>query len=192
MKKAKLAIFASGNGTNAAKIIEYFEGNQLVQISLLCVNKKDAPVIGLAKEKHLPVFVFTKEQLYETEEVLDQLILDGITHIVLAGFLWLVPANIIKKYTNRMINIHPALLPKYGGKGMYGMHVHRAIKEAKEPETGITIHLVTENYDEGEYFAQHKVLLEGSETAEEIGLKVQKLEHLYFPKEIEKWVNGNS
>lgn len=191
MKKAKLAIFASGKGTNAAKIIEYFEGNPMVQIGLLATNRKDAPAIDLAKAKHLPALVFGKEEFYESEKVLERLVNEEVTHIILAGFLWLIPANIINKYANHILNIHPALLPKYGGKGMYGMHVHRAVKEAKESETGITIHRVNENYDEGEYLAQYKVSLTDVDSVEEIAQKVQQLEHLYFPIEIEKWLRTN-
>ncbi len=191
MKCIHIAIFASGNGSNADKIIQYFEGNEHIKVAAIFTNKKDAGVVELAEKRGLPVHIFTKEDFYESKSLIEKLQQAEVTHIVLAGFLWLIPAYFIQAYEDKIINIHPALLPKYGGKGMYGVHVHKAVKQANEKETGITIHLVNENYDEGKYLEQKKVELDGTESAEEIAKKVQMLEHRYFPETIEKWINGS-
>ncbi len=132
--------------------------------------------------------IFNKETLNSPDGVIHFLNEKGITHIVLAGFLWLVPVHLIEIFKNKIINIHPALLPKYGGKGMFGLNVHEAVKAAGERETGITIHLVNERYDEGQYLFQEKVDLTGAETAQEIAQKVQELEHQYYPRVIERWI----
>lgn len=191
MKSPQLAIFASGAGSNAAKIIEYFKEDEFIKIVVVCTNKKDAPVVELAKENQIPLLIFSKGDFYTTNSVMNYLEAADITHIILAGFLWLIPINMIKKYEKKIINIHPALLPKHGGRGMYGMYVHQAVKASKEKETGITIHLVNENYDEGQYLAQEKVQLTGNESVDEIAKKVQLLEHLYYPEWIKKWINGD-
>lgn len=190
MKNSHIAIFASGNGSNADRIIQYFEGNEHINVAAIFTNKKEAGVVELAEKKGIPVHIFTREDFYESRSVIESLKKLEVTHIVLAGFLWLIPANFIKAYEAKIINIHPALLPKFGGKGMYGIHVHKAVKLANEKETGITIHLVNENYDEGKYLEQRRVELNGTESAEEIAKKVQGLEHRYFPESIEKWING--
>lgn len=188
MKNAKIAIFASGTGSNAAKIIEYFKENESIQIAAVYTNNKNAAVIELARENQIPVLVFTKDDFYSTNQVLKNMIAAHITHIVLAGFLWLIPPPFFAQYPEKIINIHPALLPRYGGKGMYGIHVHEAIKAANEKETGITIHLINENYDEGKYLAQKSISLKGNESAMEIAQKVQQLEHEHYSKMIEKWI----
>jgi phosphoribosylglycinamide formyltransferase 1 len=183
----KLAIFASGSGTNAENIISYFRNNKNVQISLVLTNNPNAGVIKRATSLNVPVMVFTKEEFYKTTripEILDQ---NSIDFIVLAGFLWLIPIGIIRGYPNRIINIHPALLPKYGGKGMFGDHVHRVVKNNKDNETGITIHMVNEHYDDGEIIFNAKCAIEPlTETIEEIAAKVHQLEYKYYPEIIEK------
>jgi phosphoribosylglycinamide formyltransferase 1 len=188
MNKAKIAIFVSGKGTNAQKIIQYFQNRKDIEVSLVCSNNPRSEVLELAQLLNINQLIFNKETLNSPDGVIHFLNEKGITHIVLAGFLWLVPASIIGAYNNKIINIHPALLPKYGGKGMFGMHVHQAVKDAQEKETGITIHLVNERYDEGKYLFQEKVELMGAEAAEEIAKKVQELEHQNYPPVIERWI----
>jgi phosphoribosylglycinamide formyltransferase-1 len=188
MENASIAIFASGNGSNARRIIEYFKDHPSIKIKAVFTNKSEAGVVQIANELNIPVVIFSREDFYKAGSVVDSLTELGITHLVLAGFLWLIPEELIKTYSNRIINIHPALLPKYGGRGMYGKFVHEAVSRAKEKETGITIHLVNENYDEGKHLLQKKVLLTGSETVDEIALKVRELEHEYFPVTIEQWI----
>lgn len=188
MKIATIAIFASGNGSNAAKIIEYFNGSAEVEIAAVFTNKTTAGVVKVAENYHIPVVFFSKEQFYAPGSIQDLLKKMRITHIVLAGFLWLIPKDLINLYDQKMINIHPALLPKFGGRGMYGRYVHEAVKNSGEKETGITIHLVNENYDEGKFLVQKKVILSGNETVDEIAAKVQELEHKYFPSSIKDWL----
>lgn len=190
MGKASIAIFASGNGSNARRIIEHFKNHATIQISAVFTNKAEAGVVQIANEFKIPVIVFTKTNFYAAGSIISQLKNLGITHIVLAGFLWLIPSELIRSYSNHIINIHPALLPKFGGKGMYGKFVHEAVSLAGEKETGITIHLVNENYDEGKQLAQKKVILTGIETVDEISAKVQELEHEHFPAAIEEWINN--
>lgn len=188
MRNAVIAIFASGSGTNAKRIIEYFKENKKISIGLVCSNNGQAGVLRIAEKFHIDSLVFSREDLYHSTEVIEQLQEQGITHIVLAGFLWLIPSDLIRAFNNRIINIHPALLPNYGGKGMYGMKVHEAVKAAGEKETGITIHLVNEKYDEGRLLLQKSVELAGNETPIEISKKVQILEHHFFPLMIERWI----
>lgn len=183
-----LAIFASGSGTNAEAIIKHFRHHKSIRVAALLSNKPDAYALERARKFNVPTFVFNRKQFYESGEVLAWLQQHRITHIVLAGFLWLVPQSLIHAYSGRIINIHPALLPKYGGKGMYGMHVHRAVKQAGETETGITIHLVDEHYDNGKILLQARVQLNGTETPEQIAEKVHELEYRHYPRVIEKWV----
>lgn len=183
-----LAIFASGSGTNAEAIIKHFRHHKSIRVAALLSNKPDAYALERARKFNVPTFVFNRKQFYESGEVLAWLQQHRITHIVLAGFLWLVPQSLIHAYSGRIINIHPALLPKYGGKGMYGMHVHRAVKQAGETETGITIHLVDEHYDNGKILLQARVQLNGTETPEQIAEKVHELEYRHYPGVIEKWV----
>jgi phosphoribosylglycinamide formyltransferase-1 len=184
----RLAIFASGAGTNAEAIMQYFSQHKQIQVGALLSNKPDAFALVRARKYNIPIMVFNRKQFYETGEVLHWLNEQGITHLVLAGFLWLVPADLIRAYPGRIINIHPALLPKYGGKGMYGLRVHQAVKAAHEPETGITIHLVNEHYDDGKILLQARVPLTGDETPEEIAQKVHELEYRHYPPTIENWV----
>lgn len=181
-----IAIFASGAGSNALAIIEYFNDNPLIKVALIVTNKKDAGVIQIAKQHRIPFDIISPKELKEEETVLDILDLYQIDLIVLAGFLLLIPAYLVKAYPNKIINIHPALLPKYGGKGMYGMHVHEQVKHAGDKETGITIHYVNERYDDGAYILQEKCYVEPTDTAETIAQKVRILEHKHYPRVIEK------
>lgn len=181
-----IAIFASGSGTNAQNIIEYFKLNKKAEVSCILSNKEDAYVLQRAKMYNITTRIFNRKELYETGEVLDFLTENGISWIILAGFLWLVPENIVDKFTNRIINIHPALLPKFGGKGMYGMSVHRAVIDAKENETGITIHYVNRKYDEGNIIFQARCKVNKTDTPELLAEKVHKLEYKHYPAIIEK------
>jgi phosphoribosylglycinamide formyltransferase-1 len=186
----KILIFASGSGTNAENIIQYFEKNNAVSVVAVFTNNSNAKVIDRAKKFQVPTVIFSKDEL-NTRKTL-QLIFDFHPDlIVLAGFLLKFPENIIKAYPNRVINIHPALLPKFGGKGMYGMHIHNAVIENKEIETGITIHYVNENYDEGNIIFQQSVSLSETDTPESVAAKIHTLEQQYFPEVIEKLLTSN-
>ncbi|MEN0004455.1 MAG: phosphoribosylglycinamide formyltransferase [Bacteroidota bacterium] len=187
----RIAIFASGTGTNARKIIEYFEEHEDVEVALVVSNKVSAPVLSMAKEFGIECLVISRMQFYETKEVLHVLSEQEITFIVLAGFLWLIPPYLIANFPNRIVNIHPALLPAFGGRGMYGMNVHRAVKTAGVNKTGITIHYVNERYDEGAVVFQASCPVQASDSPESIAKRVQKLEHEYFPSVIENLLLGN-
>ncbi len=181
-----LAVFASGTGSNAKKIIEYFRTNPHIRVRLIVSNKKDAPVLGIAREHNIETLVLNRQDFYGTEQLLQQIQVRDIDFIILAGFLWLIPDYLVRAFENRIVNIHPALLPKYGGKGMYGMRVHEAVKAAGERESGITIHYVNENYDEGDIIFQATCVLEPNDTSEDIAHKVQALEHRHFAPVVEK------
>jgi phosphoribosylglycinamide formyltransferase-1 len=181
-----IAIFASGRGSNAQAIIDHFKHHPTIKVALIVTNNKTAGVIQIAKDNRIPFDILTPAELKEEETVIDLLELYQIDLIVLAGFLLLIPAYLVKAYPNKIINIHPALLPKYGGKGMYGMKVHETVLSNKETETGITIHYVNEKYDEGEYIAQFRCHVEPEDSVESIAAKVHQLEHENYPKEIEK------
>lgn len=184
----RLAIFASGTGTNANAIIEHFNNSSDVKIALVLTNKPEAGVIQVA-ERHEIEWAFFANQDVKDEDVLMTLLDEfEVTHIVLAGWLQLIPKFLTDAFADKIVNIHPALLPKFGGKGMYGHHVHQAVFDAKETESGITIHLVNEEYDKGAVLAQHKASLDEHDTPESIEQKVRKLELKYFPKEIENWL----
>lgn len=180
----KIVLFASGSGSNAENIIHYFK-NSDVEIAAVISNKPEAKVLERAKKYQIPHFVFLKDD-FSTDKVLNKIEEIKPDLIVLAGFLLKFPSNIIELYPNKIINIHPALLPKYGGKGMYGMNVHRAILENNETETGISIHYVDEHYDNGDMIFQKSVSIENCKTPEEIAQKVHELEHEHFPKVIER------
>jgi len=182
-------LFASGNGSNAEEIINYFKNSENAKVVAIFSNKADAKVLDRAKNHNIPSVVFSKAQLNEGF-VLEKLQQFQPDLIVLAGFLLKFPESILKKYT-KVINIHPALLPKYGGKGMYGMHVHQAVLDNKEQETGITIHFVNEHYDEGEFIFQKAANIEDCNTAEEIAHKIHELEHQYFPEVIGKLITNH-
>ena len=149
MKEYRIAIFASGNGSNAEKIIQYFQAHPKIEVALVLSNNPSAGVLERANKYSIPSHVFDRRQFTESKIILEWLQDARISHIVLAGFLWLVPPYLIEKFRNRIINIHPALLPDFGGKGMYGMKVHEAVRASGVKETGITIHLVDEHYDRG-------------------------------------------
>lgn len=180
-----IAIFASGTGSNAKKIIEHFQSSPSVKVSLLVSNKATAPVLEMAQSFGIDQHVIDRSSFYETEEILTVFEKYQIDFIVLAGFLWLIPTYLVEAFAKRMVNIHPALLPKFGGKGMYGKHVHRAVKEAGEKESGITIHYVNENYDEGDVIFQARCDISPEDSPEEIGKKVLQLEHRFFATVIE-------
>ncbi|GAB5524315.1 MAG: phosphoribosylglycinamide formyltransferase [Roseivirga sp.] len=188
MRKKKIAVFASGSGTNAEKIFQYFEGRDDVEIQLLCCNKPNAYVLERAKKFKIASFVFTRDAFYNSTLVADKLKAEEIDLIVLAGFMWLVPASLVADFEDRIVNIHPALLPKYGGKGMYGMHVHNAVKQAGERQSGITIHFVNNHYDEGNIIAQFSCELDPADSPEDIAGKVQQLEHENYPKVVDNLV----
>ncbi|MFD2100040.1 phosphoribosylglycinamide formyltransferase [Flagellimonas iocasae] len=182
----QIVILASGSGSNAENIITYFRQNPLVKVSAVFTNKISAKVLERCDRLEVPSFYFNKVSFTNSDAVVD--VLKGLQPdlIVLAGFLWKIPSNIIEAFPNKIINIHPALLPKYGGKGMYGAKVHQAVKENEETETGITIHYVNEHYDEGAIIFQAKTPVEPSDDADAIAEKVHQLEYEHFPKVIEK------
>ena len=182
----KIVIFASGSGSNAENIISYFRNHPDFEFPIILSNKIDAFVHQRAKNLQIPSFTFTKAEFDEGTGILNFLKTYQIDFIVLAGFLLKVPQVLIDNFPNKIINIHPALLPKYGGKGMYGSKVHEAVKNAGEAESGITIHYVNENYDEGNIIFQAKCQLQPTDTADNIADKVHALEYEYFPQIIEK------
>lgn len=181
----KIVIFASGSGTNAENIIRHFKATKTASVEAVFTNKADAQVIQRAEKYQVSSEVFTKNDL-ETGKVLQKINEIQPDLIVLAGFLLKFPETIVAAYPDKIINIHPALLPKYGGKGMYGMHVHRAVVENKESKTGITIHYVNENYDEGNIIFQKEVAVLISDTPEVVAAKIHELEQEHFPVVIEK------
>ncbi len=180
----KIVLFASGSGTNVENIIRYFQEKKTAEVVAVFCNNPNAKVLERAQNLNIPTFVFSKEALNSTL-VLEKLSEYQPDLIVLAGFLLQFPIAIIKEFPN-IINIHPALLPRYGGKGMYGMHVHRAVLENKESETGITIHYVTENYDEGAFVFQKSILIDDCVSPEDIAYKIHELEQEHFPQVINK------
>jgi len=182
-----IAIFASGSGTNAENIAQYFKENHKICIKAVFTNNPKAGVITRMKGFNIPVFIFSKDDFYNNLVVLDKLSDLNINFIVLAGFLWKIPDYLIRLFDFRILNIHPALLPKYGGKGMYGHHVHKAVLEAGDDVTGITIHYVNEHYDEGTIVFQKKVGINPEiDNADSIAEKVHKLEYEFYPKVIEE------
>lgn len=185
-KPAAIAIFASGAGSNAARIIQHFDGHKLGSISLVVSDKADAGVLEIARKSNINTLIINKKQLDNGEEILDNLAKHKIQWIVLAGFLQMIPPALVRAYPNRILNIHPALLPKYGGKGMYGMHVHRAVLANKEQESGITIHFVDDHYDHGETVFQASCPVSETDSPETLAKKVQSLEHAHFPRVIEE------
>jgi phosphoribosylglycinamide formyltransferase-1 len=186
----KIVIFASGSGTNAENIIKYFENKAIATVVAIFTNNPNAKVIERANKFQIPIEVFSKEELNKGKIL--QILLDYAPDlIVLAGFLLKMPESIIKSFPDKIINIHPALLPKYGGKGMYGMNVHKAVVENIEKETGITIHYVNENYDEGNIIFQKKVTVLVSDTPEVVAEKIHELEQQFFPAVIDDLLTSN-
>jgi phosphoribosylglycinamide formyltransferase-1 len=182
----KIVLFASGNGTNVQSIMDYFEHHNEIEVSLVLTNKKDAAVLDRASKKMIPAMYFNKFAFAKANSI--QQLLQALQPdlIVLAGFLWKFPDYLVEAFPNKIINIHPALLPNYGGKGMYGMHVHEAVVANKESESGITIHYVNEHYDEGTIIAQHRCTLDNEDTAVTVAAKIHMLEQTHFAREIEK------
>ncbi len=183
-----LAVFASGSGTNAERIFERFRDHSSIRVTVLLTNNPNAGAIARAARFNIPVEIFERSALTQTNRVLEKLRSYQVDWIVLAGFMLMVPPGLIDAFPNRIVNIHPALLPAYGGKGMYGMHVHQAVVEAKEEVTGITIHYVNENYDEGAVIFQVSCGVQPYDTAETVAEKVHHLEHEYYPRIIEETI----
>ncbi len=184
--KHRIAIFASGAGSNAKKIIEYFRLSNKITVALIVCNKPDAGVLKIGEEHQIPAILIEKKKFFEGNHYIDELKNAGITFIVLAGFLWKLPAALIKAYQNKIINIHPALLPGYGGKGMYGRYVHEAVINAAEKESGITIHYVDEHYDHGQHIFQVTCPVFPGDTPEKLAQRIHLLEYEYYPKMIEE------
>ena len=183
--KKRIAIFASGSGSNAQKIMEHFKYSDLAEVAIVLSNNPDASVLQRADNFEIPSHIFDKTVFYQTNEIVDLLKRLEVDMVVLAGFLLLVPENLLQAFPNKIINIHPALLPKFGGKGMYGDRVHKAVLAAGEKENGITIHFVNEHFDEGEVISQGRFAVDAGDTLEIIKFKGQQLEHLHYPKVIE-------
>jgi phosphoribosylglycinamide formyltransferase-1 len=188
----RLAVFASGNGTNAQRIAEYFAGHPTVSVSLILSNSAGAFVLKRAEMLGIPTMVFNREAFYGSSQVAGKLQEAGIDFIILAGFLWLIPPDLLAAYPGRIINIHPALLPKYGGRGMYGMKVHQAVIASNETESGITVHYVNERYDEGEVIFQAKCAIAPEDTPESLAEKVHALEYANFAEVIERVVTRDA
>jgi len=184
----KIAIFASGNGSNAQNIADYFDGNPLIKIQLILTNNPNAFVLERAKNLKIAYDVFNRDDFYKSDVVMQKLEEQEIDFVVLAGFLWLIPENLIQKFPNKILNIHPALLPKYGGKGMYGSKVHEAVHAAADDESGITIHYVNKEYDEGMIIFQARTKIDKTDTPDLIAEKIHALEYEYFPQIIERCI----
>lgn len=187
----QLAIFASGNGTNTENIIRYFASHPTIAVAAVFCNKSEAVVLQRAEKYNIPTVVFSKEDLNENGRVLEILTNYRVDWIVLAGFLWKFPESVLHHFPDRVLNIHPALLPQFGGKGMYGMHIHRAVVAAGVSETGITIHRVNQNYDEGAIVFQQAVAVLPEDSPETVAQKIAELEQRYFPVVIEKTILEN-
>ncbi|SKB52764.1 phosphoribosylglycinamide formyltransferase-1 [Sphingobacterium nematocida] len=186
--KKRIAIFASGSGSNAQKIMEHFKYSDDAEVALVLSNNPDAYVLQRADNFEIPSHVFDRHDFYQTDEVVSLLKRLEIDLVVLAGFLWLVPQNLLNAFPNKIINIHPSLLPKHGGKGMYGDRVHNAVLLAGDEEHGITIHFVNEKFDEGEVIYQGRFKVEKGDTLEILKFNGQQLEHLHYPKVIENLI----
>lgn len=186
MALKRLAIFASGSGSNAEKIAEHFANHSEIEVSLILSNNPQAGVIARARRLHIPVILFDRKTFYETHKVVEILQNEHIDLVVLAGFMMLIPETMVHAFPNKIVNIHPALLPKYGGKGMYGHFVHEAVVSAQEPESGISIHYVNERYDEGDIIFQATCPVTPTDTPEDVAAKVQILEHKHYPEVVEK------
>lgn len=186
----RIVLFASGSGSNAENVIRYFKKMKTAKVTRVLCNNKHAGIFERCKKLEITCSYFSKEDFVSSDVVLD-ILKKQANYIVLAGFLLKIPSKIIRAFPNKIINIHPALLPKFGGKGMYGMHVHSAVKVNKEVESGMTIHFVNENYDEGAVIFQAKTAIASEDTPEVIAQKVLKLEHAYFPKIIEQVILEN-
>lgn len=183
-KKVRIAFFASGSGSNVENIVTKLSNETTIEFVKIYCNKPDAFVLQRAEKLQIPARVFTKQEFSLSDIILQDLLAEKIDLVILAGFLWMIPASLVKAFPNKIINIHPALLPKFGGKGMYGMHVHEQVVATKETETGITIHYVNEHYDDGPAILQAKVPVLPTDSPEDVANKVHALEYEYFPKAI--------
>ena len=182
----KLAIFASGSGSNTENVCNYFANHADIEVVFICTNKRDAFIVKRAEKLNIPVIFITKTELNSFVDLHEKLKNDKVDVIILAGFLLKLPTIMVEKYPNRILNIHPSLLPKYGGRGMYGDNVHKAVLENKEIESGISIHFVNQKYDEGELILQEKCSISENETLETLAAKIHQLEKKYLPLTIEK------
>ncbi|MCB0707137.1 MAG: phosphoribosylglycinamide formyltransferase [Saprospiraceae bacterium] len=187
-----IAIFASGTGSNANRIVSHFAQFPDVKVAIILSNRKDAKVLDMAEENGIETKVLERSAFYESAALLSTLEEKRISWIILAGFLWLVPIYLIEAYPNRILNIHPALLPKFGGKGMYGMHVHEAVKAASEKQSGLTIHYVNKQYDKGTTVFQASCQVEPADSAADIAHKVLRMEHRFYPIVIEALIQKSS
>ncbi len=188
--RIRIAVFASGNGSNARRIMEHFRNHPRVQVQLVVCNNPRAGVIQLAKDAHIPVLIIEKQEFTSGSGYLPALREAGIDFLVLAGFLWKLPTALVEAYPRRIVNIHPALLPRYGGKGMYGHHVHEAVLAAGEKESGITIHFADEQYDHGQTIFQARCPVEPGDTPATLAARVQQLEHRHYPLVLESLLRG--
>ncbi|HRN57243.1 MAG TPA: phosphoribosylglycinamide formyltransferase [Agriterribacter sp.] len=184
----RIAIFASGTGSNAQRIIDHFRRHPSIAVALIASNKPDAGVLNIAEKENIPSLIIEKERFFRGDGYINELGSGGIQWIILAGFLWKVPVSLIHAFPGRIINIHPALLPKYGGKGMYGHFVHEAVIEAKEKESGVTIHYVDEQFDHGRHILQVTCPVEPGDTAESLAKRIQALEHKHYPEAIARLI----
>lgn len=189
-RKKNLVIFASGAGTNAQQLINYFRGSLLAKVVLIACNKPGAGVLSIAEKEGIPVLMIEKERFFRGDGYLAELQKINADLILLAGFLWKIPQKLTDAYPRQMINIHPALLPKYGGKGMYGQYVHEAILNAGEMESGITIHYVDQHYDNGDIIFQTACPVLESDTPETLAHRIHQLEHLHYPRVVEELVRA--
>jgi phosphoribosylglycinamide formyltransferase-1 len=185
----QIAIFASGTGTNADKIIEHFSGSSVAKVALIVCNKSGAGVLEIAKKWGIEAILIEKQGFFGPKSCILALNQRNIDFIVLAGFLWKIPAELVAAFPRKIVNIHPALLPKYGGKGMYGMHVHEAVIAAGEKESGISIHFVNEHYDEGDIIFQASCPVESGDSPSDLATKIHVLEHTHFAKVVEGLLN---
>lgn len=191
MKGIKIAIFASGTGSNAKNIVNHFKDNSLISIEFILSNKKEAPIVDWCKENNMSCYTFSNEEVNDGIFLADFCLNKGVQYIILAGYLRKIPSEFIHAFENKIINIHPSLLPKFGGKGMYGNYVHEAVVNAKEKNTGITIHFVNENFDEGKHIAQFSCELSDNENISSVSSKIHQLEMSYFPQTIEQVILEN-
>jgi formyltetrahydrofolate-dependent phosphoribosylglycinamide formyltransferase len=187
--KRKIALFASGNGTNAAKLIHHFKENPAVEIVLLVCNKPGAGVIQIAEQEGIKVLIIEKEPWFRGDGYVEELKNKKIDYLILAGFLWKIPSSVLQNWSGKILNIHPALLPKYGGKGMYGKYVHEAVLASGDKESGITIHVVDEQYDHGPAVFQAVCPVLPEDSAETLGNRIQELEHRYYAEIVEKFIS---
>ena len=189
MNKIKVAVFASGAGSNAEKLIQYFnQANRVAEVALIACNKRGAGVLAIAEQNNVPAIIIEKEIFFNGDAYVATLQKMHISYIVLAGFLWKIPSRLIEAYSEKIINLHPALLPKYGGKGMYGSFVHQAVLQAGDTQSGITIHVVDELYDHGKHIAQIACDVLPNDTVETLAARIHALEHQNFPSVVEQYI----